>query len=152
MERLRSFREAVPTSLVEMVAKEQMEKHGRSPQMVIYSNDLPLPISSDNLKKIFYELVDNAFKFSPVDSTVTIMMERNEDLFVFQVSNEGRGMTQEQVEGVGIYMQFERKLHEQQGTGMGLIIAKQLTELYGGRLTIESTPGAKTLVTMSLPS
>lgn len=152
VERLQLFREAVPTSLVEKAVQEQMEKHGRSAQLVINSNDLPLPISSDNLKKIFHELIDNAFKFSPDNSVVRITLERDGKSFVFQVCNEGRGMTQEQVEGVGMYMQFERKLHEQQGTGMGLVIAKRLTELYGGCLTIESTPGATTLVTVTLPS
>lgn len=152
VERLRLFREAIPTSLVEKVVKEQMEKHGRSAQLLIHSNDSPLPISSDNLKKIFTELIDNAFKFSPTDSQVTILLEHHEESFVFQVSNEGRGMTPEQVEGIGVYMQFERKIHEQQGAGMGLTIAKRLTELYGGCLTIESTPGEKTLVTVTLPS
>jgi signal transduction histidine kinase len=152
VERLRLFREAIPTALVEKAVREQLEKHGRSAQLVINSNDSPLPISSDNLKKIFHELIDNAFKFSPDDSAVEISLTRDEESFVFRVINEGRGMTQEQVEGVGMYMQFERKLHEQQGTGMGLVIAKRLTELYGGCLTIESTPGAKTTVTVTLPS
>ena len=152
VERLRLFREALPTPLVEKVVQEQMEKHGRLANLVLNSNDLPLPISSDNLKKIFYELIDNAFKFSPIDSVVEISLKRDKNSFVFQVSNQGRGMTREQVEGVGMYMQFERKLHEQQGTGMGLVIAKRLIELYDGCLTIESTPEVTTLVTVSLPS
>jgi two-component system, sensor histidine kinase and response regulator len=152
VERMRLFREAIPTSLVEKVVREQMKKHGRTAQLSINSNDLPLPISSDNLKKIFYELIDNAFKFSPDDSLVEISLARDEESFVFQVSNQGRGMTPEQVSGIGMYMQFERKIHEQQGTGMGLVIAKRLTELYGGCLTIESIPGGTTLVKVALPA
>ncbi|MCB9418199.1 MAG: hybrid sensor histidine kinase/response regulator [Ardenticatenaceae bacterium] len=152
VERLRFFREATPVSLVERVVEEQKQQNGRCAQVSVNSDDLMLPISSDNLKKIFTELIDNAFKFSPDDSMVSILLERDDKTFVFQVSNEGRGMTPEQIEGVGMYMQFERKIHEQQGTGMGLIIAKRLTELYGGSLMIESTPGEKTMVTVSLPS
>jgi signal transduction histidine kinase len=49
-------------------------------------------------------------------------------------------------------MQFERKIQEQQGSGMGLIIAKRLTELYGGSLSIGSTPNVTTKVSIVLPT
>jgi signal transduction histidine kinase len=48
-------------------------------------------------------------------------------------------------------MQFERKLYEQQGSGMGLIIAKRLAELFAGDLTVESTPNQGTTVLVTLP-
>jgi signal transduction histidine kinase len=38
-------------------------------------------------------------------------------------------------------MQFDRRIHEQRGSGLGLIIAKKLIELYDGKLFIESMPG-----------
>ncbi len=48
-------------------------------------------------------------------------------------------------------MQFERKTQEQQGLGLGLIIAKRLTELHGGSLDIQSEPGKGTTVVVKLP-
>jgi signal transduction histidine kinase len=52
---------------------------------------------------------------------------------------------------MGAYMQFDRKQHEQQGLGLGLMIAKRLTELHGGSLAVQSEPGAGTTVVVKLP-
>ena len=48
-------------------------------------------------------------------------------------------------------MQFERKIYEQQGSGLGLTVAKRLTELHGGELTIQSELGVGTTVELKLP-
>jgi signal transduction histidine kinase len=60
-------------------------------------------------------------------------------------------MSAEQIASIGAHMQFERKFYEQQGAGLGLFIARRLTELYGGQLVIESVPGQKTLVRVVFP-
>lgn len=151
VERMRKLREAIPNSTVERVVREQMEKHGRSAQLSLCAADDPLPISTNNLKKIVLELADNAFKFSPADTEIVISTQYRRDNFILQIENQGRGMTREQIDYIGCYMQFERKIQEQQGSGMGLIIAKRLTELYGGHLVIQSTPGVETKVTVTLP-
>jgi signal transduction histidine kinase len=62
-------------------------------------------------------------------------------------------MTGEQIGRVGPHIQFERKTFEQQGAGLGLFIAKRITELLGGRIQIESKAGNGTTVriTLSVP-
>jgi signal transduction histidine kinase len=59
-------------------------------------------------------------------------------------------MSAEQIGKVSGFQQFERRYHEQQGAGLGLVIAKALTELYGGSLTIESTEKIGTTVKINL--
>ena len=61
-------------------------------------------------------------------------------------------MRTEHIAEIGAYMQFERKIYEQQGSGLGLTIAKRLTELHRGELSIESQLGAGTTVEVKLPS
>ena len=53
---------------------------------------------------------------------------------------------------VDITAQFDRKMQDQQGLGMGLVIAKRLTELNGGQFSIASVPGQDTKVSISFPA
>ena len=69
----------------------------------------------------------------------------------YLVSDQGRGFSTEHIAKVGAYMQFDRKMQEQQGLGLGLSIAKRLTELHGGTLAIHSGGDSKTTVTVRLP-
>jgi two-component system, sensor histidine kinase and response regulator len=96
-------------------------------------------------------LVDNAFKFSRLGNPVWIQTRLSERHCVVRVSDKGRGMTAEQIASIGAHMQFERRFYEQQGAGLGLIIARRLAELHGGDLTIDSVPAEQTMVQLSLP-
>jgi signal transduction histidine kinase len=111
-----------------------------------------VPVLADNLQKIVEELVDNAFKFSSAGTPVRIIAGPMEQTFYLNVINTGRGMTAEQISQIGPQIQFEREKYEQQGAGLGLVIAKRLTELNGGHFSITSTPGQETKVTVSFPA
>jgi signal transduction histidine kinase len=118
--------------------------------------DLKLDVSActagviaDNLQKIVEELVDNAFKFSEPGIPVRVISGAAGRKFSVSVINIGRGMTAEQIERIGPHIQFEREKYEQQGAGLGLIIAKRLTELNGGNFSMTSTPGEETKVTIT---
>jgi two-component system sensor histidine kinase/response regulator len=109
-------------------------------------------ISEEHLQKIVEELLDNAFKFSQAGTAVRITGRQTDQRYALDFVDHGRGMTAKQIADIGAYMQFERKLHEQQGSGLGLTIARRLVELYGGKLSIESTPGQQTTVSVTLPT
>jgi len=55
----------------------------------------------------------------------------------------------EQISRIAPHLQFDRQVYEQQGSGLGLVIAKRMTELLGGRFTIESVPQKGTTVVVS---
>ncbi len=133
-------------SVVENTAIEVAVRWNRKADLDIDLTETELAISDRWLMKIVSELTDNAFKFSTPGSQVALKTAIEEDDFVLSISDRGRGLTPEQIASIGGYVQFERKLYEQQGSGMGLAISKRLVELYGGRLQIESTPGEGTIV------
>jgi len=70
---------------------------------------------------------------------------------VLSVSDRGCGFSTEQIKRIGAYVQFDRKMQDQQGLGLGLVIAKRLVELHGGSLSISGEKGAGATVTAKLP-
>jgi len=110
-----------------------------------------VPMSEDYLGKVVEELVQNAFKFSKPGTKVNVTLFEMANSVTLSVTDQGRGFSTEQISRIGAYMQFDRKMQEQQGSGLGLAIAKRLTELHGGTLTIQSERDAHTSVTVKLP-
>jgi two-component system sensor histidine kinase/response regulator len=149
--RVLSRKSVNPQPLVAEVALHKAAQTRRNSDLSLEVAEADVRIAEDHLHKIAEELVDNAFKFSQAGTLVRVAGTGGDQTYVLSFTDHGRGMTAEQVANVGAYMQFERKLHEQQGQGLGLAIAKRLAELYGGGLTIESTPGRQTTVHVTLP-
>ena len=130
-----------PLDLIRGVAtKTAAEKERQDDLLLNLQSKTSVRISNENLTRVVQELVDNAFKFSSPGDTVTVRCSDDEDFFVFEVRDHGRGMTADEIRRVGAYSQFQRDLYEQPGTGLGLIIAKRLAELHEGILQIESDP------------
>ena len=153
-ERMTSFKRAIlprTREYIEAVSRVRAEVWGRSEDLVLDLVASPASISDAYLKKIVEEIVDNAFKFSTTGTRVEVSTVHEENSFVLSVADSGRGMTSAQVASLGAYVQFERAYYEQQGTGLGLFIAKRLTELHGGTMTFESNIGAGIIVKVRLP-
>jgi CheY-like chemotaxis protein/anti-sigma regulatory factor (Ser/Thr protein kinase) len=137
-------------STARMVAK-RMDRSSDLTLELDNTDDM-VKISEECLIKIVEELVENAFKFSKPGTNVTIQAHVVNHAYHMNVMDYGRGMTPEQIKQIGGFMQFERDLYEQQGTGLGLIIAKRLTELSEGHFHVHSLPQRGTVVTVKLPT
>jgi len=124
-------------------------RYAREDDLSVQIEEAVLPMAPDKLQKCVGELLDNAFKFSRAGDKVSLATFLTGDRFLMTVTDHGRGMTVDQIAAVGAHMQFERKFYEQQGSGLGLIIAKRLAEIHGGIVTIESVPDVETTVQLS---
>lgn len=138
-------------TLIASQASLQARQSNREADLHLELQDANVQISTNYLNKLVEELTQNAFKFSSAGTLVTVTSTLSNNTFTLAVSDKGRGMTAEQIAQVGAYRQFERKLYEQQGSGLGLTIAKCLSELHAGTLTIESIPDEQTTVLVTLP-
>jgi signal transduction histidine kinase len=148
---LRHKRTEAPSAVIERHAKTQADAARRSSELTLSLANSPVAISEEYLAKIVDELVQNAFKFSSAGTHVNVAMAETPSSVMLSVADRGRGFSTDQITKVGAYMQFDRKMQEQQGLGLGLIIAKRLTELHGGTLAIQSEPGRATTITVKLP-
>jgi signal transduction histidine kinase len=123
----------------------------RAGDLTVEAADVPVPMSEEYFSKVVNELVQNAFKFSEAGSPVHVRLAEVFNGVEFSVTDQGRGFSTEQIRRIGAYVQFDRKMQDQQGLGLGLIITKRLAELHGGTLSIEGEKGSGTTVTVKLP-
>ncbi len=151
--RLRNFRTYEPGAVLTDIAENLAEKYRRKNDLIFGDNieNLTIETSSDNYHKLVTEIVDNALSFSVSGTPVKIRMWKANNFFYASIADYGRGMSQEQINQIGAYVQFERSIYEQQGVGLGLVIAKRLIELHDGNFGILSNEGRGTSVTFSLP-
>ena len=148
---LRQKQTSFPAKLIEERARVQAHAAKREDDLVLDLAGQAVPMSEDYLARIVDELVQNAFKFSDHGKRVSVTLSGLPNGVVLSVTDQGRGFSTEHITKVGAYMQFERKMHEQQGLGLGLVIAKRLAELHGGTLSIQSERGTTTTVAVKLP-
>jgi signal transduction histidine kinase len=106
------------------------------------------------LKQVLINLLGNAVKFTNVGGQVRIRVFRNERELIISVTDTGIGIAEKDIPvALERFGQIDSTLARRyEGTGLGLPLAKQLTELHGGSLTIESTVGVGTSVIVALPA
>lgn len=148
---LRSAKTAAPAETARAAASAQADAAGRLADLKLELEDAPLAMAEEYFKKIAAELVQNAFKFSETGSPVKVTLKAAGEDVEFSVHDFGCGLATEQIRRIGAYVQFERKMQDQPGLGLGLAIAKKLVELHGGRLSVTSGRETGTTVALRLP-
>ena len=115
---------------------------------------------SDKLEKIVTNLLGNAFKFTPEGGSIELRAGIDEEPETgtevpvkISVSDDGIGM--DATQQANAFRRFYRVEHqnntEQTGTGLGLSLVKELVDLHGGRIELESQPGKGSVFTVFLP-
>jgi two-component system sensor histidine kinase/response regulator len=151
IEQMRRNRAVDAQKIVDTAACQRAYEAERAGDLTLHLAEGSVAMSSEYFSKTFEELFDNAIRYSKKGSPLIVETEMNGGEFVLRIRDQGRGMTAEQLHNIGAYMQFERKVYEQQGSGLGLTVARRLTEIHGGFLKLESEYAKGTTVTVTLP-
>jgi K+-sensing histidine kinase KdpD len=137
--------------IITSICNHKSKEYERIDDLELDIADVNLAISYDDLVKITDELIDNAFKYSANGTKVSVSDRLNENYWILTIQDMGRGMTANQIANIGGYMQFNRQFYEQQGMGLGLVLAKTLVEAYGGYINIHSEENLGTKIAIAIP-
>jgi two-component system NtrC family sensor kinase len=116
-----------------------------------YDPSLPaLLVDPDPLRQVFLNLINNAQDAIQGSGQITLSTRHDDETVRVTVRDTGKGMTAEQMER--IFLPFYTTKEVGKGTGLGLSISSSLVESMGGRIEVQSLPGAGSSFTVVLPS
>ncbi len=106
---------------------------------------------TEYLDKVVVNLLSNAFKFTPSGGRIRFEMESSNTSVQIHVSDTGKGIAPEHLPHLFDRFYQVEKSEMQPGTGIGLSITKEITELHHGEIGVKSTRGAGSVFTLSFP-
>jgi K+-sensing histidine kinase KdpD len=104
--------------------------------------DAELSISENLFKTLMKQIIDNAYKYSDPPIKVTVIGKSNDDGYLFEIRDNGVGLSEEEIKILDTFIQYERDRRVLSGLGLGLKIVKQILSYYNSKLKIESKKGA----------
>ena len=109
-------------------------------------------VDRDKFEKIFFNLLSNAFKYTPTDKSITVNITTKEKTVEIEVADEGIGIAVEKQHS--LFQRFESLVKQnilQPSSGIGLSLVKEMVEMHHGTITVNSQPGIGSRFTVSLP-
>jgi two-component system, sensor histidine kinase and response regulator len=138
-------------AFVKPAAEKIARKYGRLADLRFEISDSILHGDSRHLIYLAEELVENACKYSKLNSEISISTEIKNGNWIFTVTDHGIGMDDLQIKSIGALNQFNRKNNEVAGNGLGLSTLQKIIRIYNGQLMIESEPQSFTSISVIIP-
>jgi len=150
---LKLQKENLPVREAIFEAVSAIQPHAEAKSVRIHeqeSNDLYVIADPVRLRQIFYNLLSNAVKFTSPGGMITVTAEPNGSSVRITVTDTGIGMSQQDQKQV--FDRFYQVSNKTGGAGLGLAICKQLVEMQGGSISVESEPGSGSRFHFELPA
>ncbi len=114
------------------------------------ADDFSLALDTEKIERVFFNLMSNAFKYTPDNGRITFATEIRGNELIFSVEDSGRGIAEEDLSNIFDRFYQVDKIHPN-GSGIGLSLAKAFVELHGGTIAVESKLGSGSKFTVVIP-
>lgn len=111
---------------------------------------ISLAIDVERIESVFFNLISNAFKYSPDNSSITVSYEEKDQHLILTVADTGYGISEEDIKHIFDQF-FQVSQVRPRGSGIGLWLAKSIVELHGGSISVKSEIKKGTVFTVSIP-
>jgi PAS domain S-box-containing protein len=141
------------TSNVIATFTPQAEKSSIKLELDCPQNIPPVYADPKRIEQILCNLMSNALKFTPEKGLILLSIQKDDEMVEVSVTDSGIGIPMEEQENVfSRFYQVGSSLNKTtQGTGLGLSISKELVEMLGGSISVESEPGKGSCFSFKLP-
>lgn len=140
--------------IIDAICQNMIEQHGESPTLVRRSTQkLPLIKGSfEDLLEALTQILDNAYRYTPADGTITVTTGAEDDLIWLEIRDTGAGIAEANLPH--IFDTFWRldEAHTIPGFGLGLPIAQKVIQLHGGTIGVKSNTTVGTCFRIVLPA
>lgn len=111
---------------------------------------LPLAIDPEKIERVFFNLLSNAFKYTPDNGSITVSYGCDDKNLTFKVVDSGEGISERDLGSIFDRFYQVDCIHPK-GSGIGLSLAKAFVELHGGSISVESALNKGSVFTVTLP-
>lgn len=143
--------------MVRIITQEAiLQAQEKDVKIIVHTEVEELYAELDQVKivEVIQNILSNAVKFSPAHATVNIYIHDDMNQLSFSIQDQGRGISDTDqkllFQKFGV-LQHHYSTSMQQGTGLGLYIAQQFTQLHGGAIRVSSEIGQGTMFVITLP-
>lgn len=114
------------------------------------SEDMITAVDVDKMERVMFNLISNAFKFTPENGNIAIKASRSNDNIVIEVRDNGTGIASDEINLIFDRF-FKTDNINPQGSGIGLALTKVFVEMHSGTIVVDSEKGRGTVFTVTLP-
>lgn len=116
-------------------------------------NNITLPLVYENFERVMVNLITNAIKFSPVNNSIIVALQQDEQTATIAVKDTGIGIPEQHIKDVFTALPSIKRTGTagEKSFGLGLSICKQIVEAHNGKIWVESVEGEGTNFYIQLP-
>lgn len=130
-----------------MLEYHTISTSGVDGELTMYGDEL-------RIEQVLYNLIQNAIKYSPDGGAIVVQVQQNENTYTIEVSDQGIGIPKDAQPH--LFERFYRAENADErnisGMGVGLYVVKEIVELHGGSIEVESSVDGGSLFRISLPA